>query len=118
MVMVEILTGMQRRGLCSAEQKKAMVLEAEQPVMNISLVSRKYELHPNQLFRWRRQLHEGALATGHEGDLVASRTAGLHTAYVKLPEEDNMAESFEEPADYNFDIEALDFEGLCPKLRV
>ena len=110
MVMVEILTGIQRRGLCSAEQKKAMVLEAEQPVMNISLVSRKYELHPNQLFRWRRQLHEG--------DLVASRTAGLHTAYVKLPEEDNMAESFEEPADYNFDIEALDFEGLCPKLRV
>ena len=61
MVMVEVLTGNQRRRRWSAEQKKAMVLEAEQPGMSISLVARKYELHPNQLFRWRRLLHEGAL---------------------------------------------------------
>lgn len=61
MVMVEVLTGNPRRRRWSAEQKKAMVLEAEQPGMSISLVARKYELHPNQLFRWRRLLHEGAL---------------------------------------------------------
>ena len=29
--------------------------------MNISLVARKYEIHPNQLFRWRKILHNGAL---------------------------------------------------------
>jgi transposase len=62
MVMVEVLTGNPRRRRWSAEQKKAMVLEAEQPGMSISLVARKYELHPNQLFRWRKLFHEGALS--------------------------------------------------------
>jgi transposase len=61
MVMVEVLNNSQRRRRWTAEQKKAMVLEAEQPGMNISLVARKYEIHPNQLFRWRRLLHDGAL---------------------------------------------------------
>jgi len=61
MVMVEVLKNSQRRRSWTAEQKKAMVLEAEQPGMNISLVARKYEIHPNQLFRWRRLLHDGAL---------------------------------------------------------
>src|SRR5512143_77325 len=71
MVMVEVLTGNPRRRRWSAEQKKAMVLEAEQPGMSISLVARKYELHPNQLFRWRRLLHEGALtAMRAEEELV------------------------------------------------
>lgn len=68
MVMVEVFTGSQRRRRWSAEQKKAMVLEAEQPGMNISLVARKYELHPNQLFRWRKLLHEGALGAIRSDD--------------------------------------------------
>lgn len=61
MVMVEVLNNSQRRRRWTAEQKKAMVLESEQPGMNISLVARKYEIHPNQLFRWPRLLHDGAL---------------------------------------------------------
>jgi transposase len=61
MVTVEVLTGIERRRRWSAEQKKAMVLETEQPGMNVSVVARKYEVHPNQLFRWRRLFHEGAL---------------------------------------------------------
>lgn len=61
MVTVEVLTGIQRRRRWNAEQKKAMVLETEQPGMNVSVVARKYEVHPNQLFRWRRLFHEGAL---------------------------------------------------------
>ncbi len=60
MVMVEVLNS-QRRRRWTAEQKKAMVLESEQPGMNLSLVARKYEIHPNQLFRWRKLLHDGAL---------------------------------------------------------
>ncbi len=72
MVTVEVLTGVQRRRRWSAEQKKAMVLECEQPGMNVSVVARKYEVHPNQLFRWRRLFHEGALTAVRAGEeLVA-----------------------------------------------
>ena len=61
---------------------------------------------------------EAIMVAAHEGDLAAARSAGLHTAYVNVPEEDNMAEGFEEPDDSNFDIEASDFDGLCNKLGV
>jgi transposase len=86
MVMVEVLSGNPRRRRWSAEQKKAMVLEAEQPGMSISLVARKYELHPNQLFRWRRILHEGALmAMRADEELVpASDVRELHKQIREL----------------------------------
>jgi 2-haloacid dehalogenase len=58
------------------------------------------------------------MVAAHEGDLAAAQAAGLHTAYVNVPEEDNMAEGFEKPDDSNFDIEAQDFDGLCRKLGV
>jgi transposase len=61
MSLVEVITSVQRRRRWTAEQKKAMVEEAEQPGNSISSVARKYEVHPNQLFRWRRLIHEGAL---------------------------------------------------------
>lgn len=61
MVIVEVLNNSQRRRRWTAKQKKAMVLEAEQSGMNISLVARKYEIHPNQIFRWRKLLHDGGL---------------------------------------------------------
>lgn len=61
---------------------------------------------------------EAMMVAAHEGDLAAAQAAGLHTAYVKVPEEDNMAEGFEPPSDTNFDIEAQDFESLCKQLNV
>jgi transposase len=61
MSLVKVITSVQRRRRWTAEQKKAMVEEAEQPGNSISSVARKYEVHPNQLFRWRRIIHEGAL---------------------------------------------------------
>jgi len=70
---VEVLSGVQRRRRWTAEQKKAMVLETEQPGMSVSVVARKYEVHPNQLFRWRRLFHEGALtAVRADEELVPS----------------------------------------------
>jgi transposase len=73
MVTVEVITGVQRRRRWTAEQKKAMVLEAEQPGRSVSVVARKYEVHPNQLFRWRRLFHDGALvAVRSEEALVPS----------------------------------------------
>ncbi len=76
MVPVEVITGIQRRRRWTAEQKKAMVLETEQPGMSVSVVARKYEVHPNQLFRWRRLFHEGALtAVRAEEELVPASEA-------------------------------------------
>ncbi len=68
---VEVIMSVQRRRYFSAEQKRVMVEEAEQPGNSISSVARKYEVHPNQLFKWRRLMHEGALvAAGSEEAVV------------------------------------------------
>lgn len=61
---------------------------------------------------------EAMMVAAHEGDLAAARSAGLHTAFVNVPEEDHMAEGFEAPEVSDFDIEAPDFDGLCRKLGV
>ncbi len=61
---------------------------------------------------------ESMMVAAHEGDLAAAQAAGLHTAYVNVPEEDNMAEGFGQPDDSSFDIEAQDFDVLCRKLEV
>jgi transposase len=58
---VEVITSVERRRRWSAEEKRALVEEAEQPGMSISAVARKYGIHPNQLFKWRRLLQSGAL---------------------------------------------------------
>jgi 2-haloacid dehalogenase len=61
---------------------------------------------------------EAMMVAAHTGDLAAAQTAGMHTAYVNVPEKDNMSEGFGEPSETNFDIEANDFEALCKKLQV
>ena len=61
---------------------------------------------------------EAMMVAAHEGDLAAAQVAGLRTAYVNVPEEDNIAEGFEQPSKTIFDVEAKDFEGLCRKLGV
>jgi transposase len=67
---VEVITSVQRRRYWSAEQKKALVEEAEQVGNSISSVARKYEVNPNQLFRWRRLMQEGALVAAGADDQV------------------------------------------------
>ncbi len=59
---------------------------------------------------------EAMMVAAHTGDLAAAQTAGMHTAYVNVPEKDT--EGFGEPSETNFDIEANDFEALCKKLQV
>ena len=68
---VEVITSVQRRRRWRAEEKRAMVVEAEQTGMSLSAVARKYGINPNQLFRWRKLLNEGALcAVGAEESVV------------------------------------------------
>ena len=61
---------------------------------------------------------EAMMVAAHEGDLTAAQAAGLHTAYVNVPEKDIIDEVFEQPGKTNFDVEAIDFETLCQKLGV
>ena len=58
---IKVITSVQRRRRWRPEEKRAMVEEAEQPGMSISAVARKYDVHPNLLFTWRRLMREGAL---------------------------------------------------------
>jgi len=67
---VEVITSVQRRRRWTAEQKRAMVLETEQPGVSLSAVARKYDIHPNQLFRWRKLMQEGALSAVRADEAV------------------------------------------------
>ncbi|MFA7231059.1 MAG: HAD family hydrolase [Victivallaceae bacterium] len=60
---------------------------------------------------------EAMMVAAHKGDLAAAQSIGMHTAYVNVPEEDNMAD-FGQTSETDFDIEASDFEVLCKKLHV
>ena len=67
---VEVITSVQRRRRWSASEKRSMVQESEQPGMSISAVARKYCIHPNQLFRWRRLMQDGALVAAGANEPV------------------------------------------------
>jgi transposase len=80
----EIITSIERRRYWSARQKQAMVEEAEQPGNSISSVARKYEIHPNQLFKWRRLTHEGGLvAVGKEERVVPESEVNKLRAQIR-----------------------------------
>ncbi len=59
---VEVITSVQRRRRWTLQEKRSMVEESDQPGMNVSIVARKYGVHPNQLFRWRKLWQQGALS--------------------------------------------------------
>jgi transposase len=67
---VEVITSVQRRRRWSAQEKKALVEEAEQPGMSISAVARRYGIHPNQLFSWRKLIQAGAFTAVRAGEEV------------------------------------------------
>ncbi len=83
---VEVITSVSRRRRWTAEEKRAMVEEAESPGMSVSRVARKYGIHPNQLFRWRRLLYEGALCPVEAGEQVvpASEVKALRARIREL----------------------------------
>lgn len=60
---------------------------------------------------------EAMMVAAHKGDLAAAQTAGMHTAHVTVPEEDNTAD-FGHAGEASFDIEADGFESLCEQLQV
>lgn len=83
---IEVITSIQRRRRFSVEEKRVLVEEAEQPGSSISAVARKYGIHANQLFRWRKLMRDGALtAVGADEEVVpASEVKELHARIREL----------------------------------
>lgn len=61
---VELLTGPARRRRWSAEEKARIVGETLLPGAGVSEVARRWQLHPQQLFGWRREARVEERAPG------------------------------------------------------
>jgi transposase len=53
---IEVLTGTPRRRRWSTEEKAAIVAASRAPGAVARQVARRYGVHPNQLYAWRREL--------------------------------------------------------------
>ena len=58
---IEVITSVERRRRWSTAEKHSIVQETYLPGMSVSLVARKYNINPSQLFYWRRLMEDGAL---------------------------------------------------------
>ena len=70
---VEVFAGIQRRRRYTAEQKMAVVQEANQPGMTISYVARRHGIAPSLIFGWRRRMSEGGKEAIRADDEVVSK---------------------------------------------
>ena len=57
---IEILTGVERRRRWSSDEKRRIVAEASAPGVTAASVARRYDLHPHQIYGWRRLLRSEA----------------------------------------------------------
>jgi transposase len=62
--------GAERRRRWSAVEKLAMVRETYELGMTVSLVARRHDINPNQLFHWRKLERIGALTAVEAGESV------------------------------------------------
>jgi len=53
---------MQERKRLTAEQKAQILRELLDNQESMSVLSEKYHIHPNDVYRWKKQLFEGAAA--------------------------------------------------------
>lgn len=62
---------------------------------------------------------EAMMVAAHRGDLAAAQSAGMQTAFVQAPEEDNVDAGFGQTSEETkFDIESDGFDALCRELQV
>jgi transposase len=69
---VEVMSGPERRRRWSEEQKRAIVAEAFAPAGSVSVVARRMDIVPGQIYRWRRELAGAAVGFA---EVVVSRPA-------------------------------------------
>jgi transposase len=74
---VELLTGPTRRRRWSGEEKARIVAETLLPGARVSEVARRWQLHPQQLFGWRREARV-------EGGAPGRAAAGMKPRFVPI----------------------------------
>ena len=85
---VEVLRGPERRRRWSWEEKARIVAESLAPDAVASAVARRYGLHRNQLYAWRRELRAAPAAPAAPDDAAGSaRSAPLGFVPVVVSEE-------------------------------
>jgi transposase len=58
---VHVITSVERRRRWSTAEKRSIVQETYLPGMSVSLIARKYDINPCQLFAWRKLMEDGGL---------------------------------------------------------
>ncbi len=69
---IEVLTGPARRRRWSPEEKGRIVAETRQPGATVTEVARRWQVCPQQVWGWRREAREGALALPEKGGCEAA----------------------------------------------
>jgi transposase len=69
---VEVLTGPGRRRQWSEEAKARIVSEAMQPGAVVAVVARRWQVCPQQVFAWRREMHRAPTAAPDFVPIVAA----------------------------------------------
>lgn len=59
----------------SAEAKLAMVRESFESGQTVSLVARRHDINPSQLFHWRKLHQDGSLSAVSVGEAVVTASA-------------------------------------------
>jgi transposase len=83
---VELISGRRRRRRWSWEDKARIVAEASAPGVCASEVARRYDMQPQQLFQWRRDLRQGRAAPGGEGFAAVRLIADRRSDQQQAPE--------------------------------
>jgi transposase len=83
---VEVLAGPERRRRWSWEEKAQIVAESLAPDAVASAIARRYGLHPNQLYAWRKALRAAADEAA-KAAAVRAGTAPLDFVPVVMTEE-------------------------------
>lgn len=70
---IGVITSTERRRRWTTLEKKTIIEETYHPGMNVSLIARKYDISPSQLFQWRRLMEEGSLEGIESRDGVVAK---------------------------------------------
>ena len=100
---VEVITGRRRRRRWSWADKERIVAEASAPGVCASAVARDYDMQPQQLFQWRRELRERRAEVGGARFAAVRLAAGVGSETEHEPRQVGGGERGEETVEIRLD---------------